>query len=361
MLKKLLIVIGIFTALVIIFGAIGVYYFLPGKEQVLRFMKDHPEKAAITLVRNGHTLANLNEDQVMPLASTMKTIIAIEYAEQAAAGFINPDTLIPVAELDKFYIANTDGGAHSAWARSVSEKVQNESISLREIAKGMIRFSSNANTEWLCMLLGLDKVNQRIDSLALKNHTKIYYLASSLFVGKERFPGLTGDELVSALEDMSTEEYISTTEQVHTLLLADTSYRRDLGDLSMKVQKIWSDRLPSSTTAEYVSLMQKINSKNYFSAKVHSYLDEVLEWPMEIPGNAEWLEYAGMKGGSTANVLTKTLYATDKDGNTVEMAYFFNGLNLMQNTKLQLSMNEFELGILRDGEFREKVRAELAE
>jgi D-alanyl-D-alanine carboxypeptidase len=66
-----------------------------------------------------------------------------------------------------------------------------------------------------------------------------------------------------------------------------------------------------------------------------------------------------MKGGSTAFVLTKALYATDKKGNRTEMAYFLNDLSLLENIRLQMSMNEFELKILANKEFREKVKAEL--
>jgi D-alanyl-D-alanine carboxypeptidase len=37
---------------------------------------------------------------MMPLASTVKIIIAIEYAEQAAQGQINPDEKISLSELN---------------------------------------------------------------------------------------------------------------------------------------------------------------------------------------------------------------------------------------------------------------------
>ena len=86
----------------------------------------------------------------MPLASTVKTIIAIEYAVQAAAGKINPDEEVGISELEKFHVKNTDGGAHPKWLDFVKNKINDDKITVREIAKGMIRFSSNANTEWLC-------------------------------------------------------------------------------------------------------------------------------------------------------------------------------------------------------------------
>ncbi|MCS6821401.1 MAG: class A beta-lactamase-related serine hydrolase [Microscillaceae bacterium] len=45
-----------------------------------------------------------NIDKIMPLASTVKIILAIEYAEQSANGQLNPDKMVSINELDKFYI-----------------------------------------------------------------------------------------------------------------------------------------------------------------------------------------------------------------------------------------------------------------
>lgn len=120
-----------------------------------------------------------------------------------------------------------------------------------------------------------------------------------------------------------------------------------------------SDRLPSSTVEDYVTVMKKINSRDYFSENAQRYLDEVMEYILENPANKEWLEHSGMKGGSTAFVLTKALYATDKQGNKTELAYFLNDLTILEMTRLQMSMNEFELKILTNSEFRKKVKSEL--
>ena len=127
----------------------------------------------------------------------------------------------------------------------------------------------------------------------------------------------------------------------------------------MNIQRIWSDNLPSSTVKDYVGIMKKINSKTYFDLETQKYLDEVMEGLMENPANKKWLKHAGMKGGSTAFVLTKAFYATDKKGNTTELAYFFNDLEFVENTRLQGSMNEFELKILTNKEFRDKIKTEL--
>ena len=357
MLKKILIVVGII--IVILLGAIGINYFKPDANLVLTFIKENPNRTAIKLVRNDSLVTERNPDKLMPLASTVKIILAIEYALQSSQGKINPKEKISINELDKFYIPNTDGGAHPNWLKSVKNKITDNRISISEIAKGMIRYSSNANTEWLGNKLGLDNINKRIDSLEIKNYTKFYNIVSALFVGKEKFPILNGKELESKLKTLSIEEYIEATNQIHEKLLTDSIYKKDIGDLGMNIQRIWSDKLPSSTVKDYVGIMKKINSKTYFDSETQEYLDQVMEGLMENPANRKWLKHAGMKGGSTAFVLTKASYATDKKGNTTELAYFFNDLEFMESTRLQGSMNEFELKILTNKEFRNKVKTEL--
>ena len=293
------------------------------------------------------------------MASTVKIILAIEYAIQSSQGKINPQEKVSIDELSKFYIPNTDGGAHPSWLTSVNGKINDHQISIKEIAKGMIRYSSNANTEWLGNRLGIHNINKRIDSLGVKNHTDFYNIVSALFVGKERFPQLKGKELENKLKSLPIKNYIETTNQIHSKLLTDSVYKNDIGDLGMNIQRVWSDNLPSSTVNEYVEIMRKINTKTYFDVEAQRYLDEVMEGLMENPANRKWLEHAGMKGGSTAFVLTKAFYATDKKGNKTELAYFFNDLDFLENTRLQGSMNEFELKILTNKEFRNKINSEL--
>ncbi|MEO8961606.1 MAG: hypothetical protein ABI325_06990 [Ginsengibacter sp.] len=56
---------------------------------------------------------------------------------------------------------------------------------------------------------------------------------------------------------------------------------------------------------------------------------------MENPANQSRPIHAGMKGGSTQFVLTKTMYATLKNGTRIELAYCFNDLVQQQSQQLQ--------------------------
>ena len=129
----------------------------------------------------------------------------------------------------------------------------------------------------------------------------------------------------------------------------------DLDDFGLKAQKIWSDRLPASTASEYRKLMEKLNSKE-LPEKVHQHLDPVLEFIMENPQNQSWLEHSGMKGGSTASLLTKALYAKRTNGDKIAMSYFLTDMSYFEQIQLSRSMNAFEIAVLQDKSFRKRLR-----
>ena len=101
MLRALLIIFGSLIALIILAIIIAWVYLKPN-ESILDFIERNPNKSAITLIVNDTVYASFNENKKMPLASTVKTIIAIEYAEQSASEKINPNEKTSLSELDLF-------------------------------------------------------------------------------------------------------------------------------------------------------------------------------------------------------------------------------------------------------------------
>ncbi len=362
--KYLWIVLGVLVILVTVAGLWAYLSLKPDKNLISEHIQENRDNSAILLLRNDSVLVELNPDKKMPLASTAKIILAIEYAQQAAAGFIDPDSLIALKDLAVYYVPGTDGDAHPNWLEKMRNDslIQNKSVSLHEVAKGMMRFSSNANTEYLMDRLGLDKINANLEALRLAHHDLLYPFVSALFVSKE-LPKAEEEAQVEQIRSLSRSAYIDLCNQIHQKLKTDydSAYKHQLDDISMDLQKVWSDRLPAASVRDYVSVMKKINNRNYFPDSVQTQIEGILEWVMNNETNQQWLAHAGMKGGSTAFVLTKALYATDKKGNTTELAYFFNNLGYMNNLKLQANMNQFELNILTQPEFREKLKQTFSE
>lgn len=327
-------------------------------DSLLNFISNNKSRASIYLVQNDTVLASLNENKLMPLASTVKIMVAIEFAKQAGSHVIDEDSYVALAELDKYYLPNTDGGAHPAWIAYEQKQnhIKNDSAKLLDVARGMILFSSNANTEYLMDLLGMDNVKNNIQLLGLKQHTAIYPLVASLFMYQN--PRNKSEEsILKGIRKLNDEQYSRFIFDIHNALKYNPELKQKFRpqDLSIKMQKLWSDRLPASTTKEYAHIGKVLNNRKYFDSDAYAILSEVLESVMENPANRQWLKHAGMKGGSTMFVLTKSLYATTKNDTRIEMAYFFNDLSENENGKLQSWMNAFELQVLSNESFRKKI------
>lgn len=333
-------------------------YSQSGADSLLNFIQQNKSRSSLFLKKNDTVIAALNENKLMPLASTVKIIVGIEFAKQASHNIFNANKRIPLNELDKYYIPNTDGNAHPNWLKYERNlgNIINDSVQLIDVAKGMIMFSSNANTEYLMDMLGFDNVKNNLRLLGLKKHTLIYPLTSSLFLYQNP-KSLHEDKILKEIENLSDEDYAKATFLIHNELKNDSMYKKKFRpqDLTLKMQKEWSDRLPASTTKEYVQLCSILNKRKYFDENTYNVLAAILETLMENPANKTWIVHAGMKGGSTIFVLTKALYATLKNGTAIEMAYFFNNLTADENRRLQTWMNDFELQVLSNDNFRKKV------
>lgn len=329
-------------------------------DMMLDFMTKNKNNFSIFLQKNDTTVAAYNENKLMPLASTVKILVAIEFAKQAAAHVIEVGDAVALADLDRYYLANTDGGAHPAWLdyEGKQNHIFNDSINLIDVARGMILFSSNANTEFLMDLLGLDNIQNDIPMLGIKQHTSVFPLVASLFIYQNP-KNIPEKKLLKGLTSLSEEEYCRYIYDIHKALKYNDSVKGKFRpqDLTMPMQRVWSERLPASTTKDYVHVAKIINNRKFLSAEAYEILANVLESLMENPGNKKQFIHAGMKGGSTAWVLTKTLYATLINGERIEMAYFFNNLNLEQQTQLQSWMNSFEIEVLKNQSFRDKLNA----
>lgn len=329
-------------------GGYAIYSFLPKEDYVARFALEHPDKSAFLLIRNDSVIAQQNLHKQMPLASTVKFIIAVEFAEQVGKGLLDSEENISKKELLQFYVPNSDGGAHNNWSDSDDIVKYGDSIPLISIAKGMMQYSSNANSEWLMERLGLENINNQLAKLDFKDHSPIYPFVSSQFITKEYFNDKTEDELAMAMKNISEEQYINYALNIHQIMLHDPDYRNQQLDLNETMHRIWSDRLPAGSVSDYVSLMKKLNSKTYFDEKTQAVLNEIIETSMRYNSTKEFYQHIGIKSGSTTLIITKALYAEDLKGDKTEMAYFFKDLDAQERKKMIMSTKDFDRAVLRN-------------
>lgn len=336
-------------------GGYAIYSFFPEDDYAARFAIENPHKSAMLIVRNDTVLIEQNIKKQMPLASTMKLIIAIEFAEQVSKGILNAEEQVAKDDLLTFYVPNTDGDAHINWAESDETLEYGDSVPIKNVAKGMIQYSSNANAEWLMDHLGLENINTQLDKLDFKHHTPIYPIVSSLFISNAYLKNESDESLVSKLNGLSQQQYIQYALEIHDKLKQNPEYRNQPLELTEEIQYVWSSRLPAASVSDYYSLMQKLNSKTYFKQETQNILDEIIETSMPYKSVNQFYEHLGSKSGSTLYIMAQALYAKDKKGNRTEMVYFFNDLEPQERKKMTMTLNDFKRAILRDSTMAQRI------
>jgi D-alanyl-D-alanine carboxypeptidase len=329
-------------------------------DSLLDFIVANKSRAAFYLVKNDTVIAEQNESKVMPLASTVKILVAVEFAKQAGSNVIDENSYVDLKELEKYYVENTDGGAHPGWLAFERKQnhIKQDSVKLIDVARGMIMFSSNANTEYLMDLLGLDNIKNNIQLFGLKDHTALFPIVSSLFLYQNP-RNANEDKIIKGISQLNEEQYCKTAFAIHQALKNDSTLKKKFRpqDLSMKMQKLWSDRLPAASVKSYVQLCSILNQRKYLDANSYGVLVQVLEFIMENPANQKIYKHFGLKNGSTAFVLTEAFYATMQNGDRIETAYFFNDLDGAENQKLQGWLNAFRIALTQNENFRNKAMA----
>lgn len=333
-------------------------------EDFLNYLLKNPKQSSLCMLVNNQPVLDYHSDRVMPLASTVKIIIAIEYAKQVANGKIKSDQLVSLEELEKFYFKDTDGQAHPKWLKEIGEKnlICEGKVTLEEVAKGMIKYSSNANTEYLYSLLGADSINNTLDELHLPSHTRVYPITSKAIIPtyvreKESFKDKA--KWKKRMREMTQEEYEGYAVEIQQQLCKDVNHQfRDCyfknEGTSFYFQKIMSDRLPAASAKDYAILMSKINRRILLTKRGHEILSRVLE--VDSPFHKQ----IGFKGGSTLYILAFALYVIKEDGEHIEIALF-----LKEDAPLEKWMNrerlEFIKKLIKEPEYREKVAQILGE
>jgi D-alanyl-D-alanine carboxypeptidase len=331
-------------------------------DSLLNFIVKNKKRTSLCLSKNDTIIVKYNENKVMPLAGAVYIIVAVEFAKQAGSMVIDEDSSIALSDLDKYYIPEIDSASYIAWLNYENSRghIHNDSIRLVNVARGMMMYNNNANAEYLIDLLGIDNVKSNIQLFGLTHHTAVFPFAASLFLYQNP-KKIKDNQIVDGIKSLSEEQYCKIIYEMHKALKYDSILKPKFNakDCSAKLQKLWSDRLPASTTKEYVQICKVLNNRKFINDNGYGVLAEILETTMEDSAKLRWLKHEGMKEGNTPWLLTKVLYGITKEGTRIEMAYFFNDLTQDENKKLKSWMDSFETSTLSNENFRQKIEKAL--
>lgn len=328
-----------------------------------------PETAGLAAYEIGQeeTGLFLNAQAPMPLASVVKIIHLIAYAEAVQAGELDPQMPVPLAELEQYYLRNSDLNAHpeAVEALRAESLVSGDpsSVPLEMVPRMMIEFSSNAATDYLHQLLGQKRLEETILDLGLSSHTApCPFLGQFLLMGTgEAIAEVEGylDDPASYSRDVwaATEAYVAGES-------ATSGWRGRERRPSLETQAYFSEKLNAQASAgDYAALMAQIAENELGPWEQSVRIRRYLEWPTFFDVNQRTLAWLGYKGGSLPGILTVAYYAQPWDAaRPVVVVLFFRDLPLstFRQWRRNLPHDELARWLLYEREAIPLVREMLA-
>ena len=332
-------------------------------DSLLNFIDANRTRVAFYLSKNDDPIATLNQDKVMPLAQVTNIMIAVEFAQQATHGNFDENNNVALSDVNRFYLPILDSISRLNWLKDENEQqnIKNDSISLLEVARGMIIYNCNANAEFLLDVLGFDNVASNVHVFGLKKHTAIFPLVSSLFVFQNN-KKYSQKKFIKSVKHLSEKKYCKAIFNIHQSLKNDTSFKSTFieKDFNNKMQKLWNDKLTTSTAKEYADVASTLNNRRLFTSIAYQIFAEIVESYMEDPERQKILKHAGLIAGTTPSIFNKVVYGTTSDNKKIEMVYFFNNLTEDENDDIRRWSEDFDYKVLTNNRFRSKIGSALS-
>ena len=261
----------------------------------------------------------LNGDGRFPLASTRKVLILGAYAEQVAAGRLDPATRVPVAEIERWYWPGTDGGAHQRalddWAER--RRVSRGSVAVEDVVHAMIRWSDNAaSDEVLQRVGGPAPVADYARRIGMRRQDPLMPILGEYAAWSTQTPDAWRALGPATRAERGAALALSTTKQ-------DSA---SLAGPSIDDQRRFARSSPSGSPREWAELIRRLHAGTS-GIRGASIVQRHLAWPLEaFTSNRERFDRFGAKGGRLAGVMTDVAYIRPKVQRPIAAALFLRDL-----------------------------------
>lgn len=278
----------------------------------------YPEDVALVAYQIGQAEQGiyLNPAQPMSLASVVKIIYLVAYAQAVYDGRLNPTQAVLLSELEAYYLPNSDLGSHLQAIKTLESEGrifgEPPAVRLEDVPRLMIEFSSNAATDYLQQRLGQGSLEQTIVNLGLASHT-----APCPFVGQFLAMGDRDEDGTAIVNGFRADPagYSLTVMDLTNRYATDPDFRaaQSWAEREQRPtfasQFLFSKYLNSQASAgDYARLMEQITLNEIGPWEMNVLVRRYLEWPTFFPVNQEKLAWLGYKGGSLPGILTGAYY-----------------------------------------------------
>jgi hypothetical protein len=315
-------------------------------DALLDWIDTHRDNVGLVAFRTSspHKRIALNDGQVFPLASAIKVLILLAYADAVEAGTIRRSDPFPLDAVERWYWPGTDGGAHEEARRDRLGPTP----SVDDVLWSMMRWSDNAATDALLERVGGPSV---VMAAAARRG----------LIAQEPIGSIFG-MFVSWSQDPQWEQRTPADRSARSMAAAAATTREQAVQLRLPLERqvTLSRVAPGGTPREWAALMARLYVDAAKPTPSGATIRAALEWPMTL-GNDKAFSRFGAKGGSLRGVITEVTYLEPNGRPAVAAALFFR--NLPPDMERQLGetfvQQDFLVRLAKDQSFFDEVRSRL--
>ena len=255
------------------------------------YVGSHPDDIAFVVDDGrGRTVEHRTGDTV-PLASAIKVVHLAAYARAVASGELDPAEPVPLSEWERWYLPNTDGGAHPKALQRLGVTEPGATVPLEQMVIAMIQESDNAVPDYL---------RDRLGDAALAD------AAAQGGWDDLEVPTLLGSTIALLDPAMSRDaRWDAARRYAHDDAYREQVVRMSPGDNFPAVTARVQESGVTGSAAGLASLHRAIASGDFGPGS--DVARRTLEWQPAPPG----LDGPGFKGGNLPGVVTEAM--TDPD------------------------------------------------
>lgn len=115
----------------------------------------NPDRASVLVDDGRGTTVSHLADRPRPIASAVKVVHLVAYAQAVADGRLDPAGPVPVAEWERWYVPGADAGVHPVALQALGATADS-TVTWDDVVVALIDFSDNAAADLLLATLGED-------------------------------------------------------------------------------------------------------------------------------------------------------------------------------------------------------------
>ncbi len=332
-------------------------------QNLVIFCLAHPTACSISIDYTGHGKewrVDYNGTRLNPLASTIKVVHLMTYADAVDGRKINPAEAVPLNEWAQFWIGRDGGALAAAYAADGSPAT----VSNDQIVTGMIEQSDDAAPDYLLNKLGSDSFADIIERYIAGQGSASYLDApqsiSADFVSwwgnpassnagiaaLMNFSGYASDEYRAGVDQlfarMRDPNYVNAIRQYEGVQLPwqtgtpPTGHALPLTEL--QYEQLEKGYFMRSNTRTYNQFMLGLLRRDLLSPGAQAIVEKFLEYRLALTSTpallagplSHYMKRYGAKDGSLSTVggttvRTRTIYAESLDGTQVVVTVHLAG------------------------------------